>query len=186
MKTLALVAHPRISDSRLHRSWANALENTNTVTVRKLYHLYPYWKIDGTAEQALLQNHDRIILQFPFYLYGCPPLLKMWLDETLTFRWAYGPSGEALKGKQLLLAVSTGGPADSFQAGGYHNFTVEELLTPFHQIANLVGASYLKPYVFHRARTVTDQEIAESATSFVRYALDPNVPVQPVRGPGRR
>ncbi len=181
MKILALVAHPRISESRLHRSWANALEDTNKITVRKLYHLYPYWKVDGTAEQALLEKHDRIILQFPFYLYSCPPLLKMWLDETLTFRWAYGPDGVALKGKQMLIAVSTGGPADSYLPGGYHNFTIEELLTPYHQIANLIGATYLKPYTFHRARTVTDQEISESAADFVRYALNPHTPVLPVR-----
>lgn len=185
MKILALVAHPKISESRLHRSWANAMENTNKIMVRKLYQTYPYWKVDGSVEQTLLAGHDRIILQFPFYLYGCPPLMKMWLDEVLTFRWAYGPGGETLRGKQLLIAVSTGGPAEAYKAGGFHNYTIDELLTPFQQISNLIGAAYLKPYVFHRARTVTDEEIAASAADFVRYVLDPNLPVLPVRGAGR-
>ena len=185
MKIMSLVAHPKISESRLHRSWANAMESSFNVMVRKLYQTYPFWKIDGSVEQTILAAHDRIVLQFPFYLYGCPPLMKMWLDEVMTFRWAYGPGGEVLKGKQLLIAVSTGGPAEAYKPGGFHNYTIEELLTPFQQIANLIGASYLKPYVFNRARTVTDQEIAESSADFVRYVLNPNVPVLPVRGSGR-
>ncbi len=185
MNILALVAHPKISESRLHRSWANAMENTNKILVRKLYQTYPYWKVDGAVEQAILGAHDRIVLQFPFYLYGCPPLMKMWMDEVLTFRWAYGPGGQALRGKQLLIAVSTGGPSEAYQAGGFHNYTINELLTPYHQIANLVGAEYLKPYVFHRARSVTDEEVAVAAADFVRYVLDPKVPVQSARGFGR-
>ena len=175
MKILAIVAHPRISESRLHRAWANALADTGQVTVRRLYTNYPYWQIDVAAEQALLAEHDRVVLQFPFYLYGCPPLMKKWLDDVLTFRWAYGPGGTALHGKQLLIAISTGGPADSYVPGGYHNFTIEELLVPFRQIANLIGVSYLRPHVFHRARTVTDAEIATAAADYVRTVLRPDL-----------
>jgi glutathione-regulated potassium-efflux system ancillary protein KefG len=107
--------------------------------------------------------------------------MKKWLDDVLVFRWAYGPGGEALRGKQLLIAISTGGPADSYLPGGYHNYTTDELLVPFRQIANLVGASYLRPYVFHRARTVTDGEITASATDYVRQVLRPDLEVLPVR-----
>ena len=181
MKILAVVAHPKISESRLHRSWANAMENTNKIMVRKLYQTYPFWKVDGSVEQTLLAGHDRIVLQFPFYLYGCPPLMKMWIDEVMTFRWAYGPGGEMLKGKQLMVAVTTGGPAEAYRPEGFHNFTVEELLTPYHQLANLVGAAWLKPYVFHRARTVTDEEIAASSADYVHAVLAPNRPVLSVR-----
>ncbi len=179
MKTVVVVAHPRISESRLHRAWANALEGTSRAEVRRLYHIYPYWKIDATAEQKLLVENDRIVLQFPFYLYGCPPLMKKWLDDVLTFRWAYGPGGEALVGKQFLIAITTGGPADSYVRGGYHNYSIDELLVPFRQIANLVGASWLRPYVFHRARTVTDDEITEAAAAYVRAVLDPAAEIMP-------
>jgi putative NADPH-quinone reductase len=184
MKILALVAHPRISESRLHRAWANALDDTTRVSVRKLYQCYPYWTIDVAGEQALLTDHDRVVFQFPFYLYGCPPLMKKWLDDVLTFRWAYGPGGDALRGKEFLIAISTGGPADSYVAGGYHNFTIDELLVPFRQIANLVGASYLRPYVFHRARTVTDAEVASSASEYARHVLRPDLEVLPIRSGG--
>ncbi|MEI8393800.1 MAG: NAD(P)H-dependent oxidoreductase [Rhodospirillaceae bacterium] len=181
MNILAIVAHPRISESRLHRSWANALEDTNAITVRKLYHIYPYWHIETAVEQGLLTAADRIVLQFPFYLYGCPPLMKLWMEDVLSFRWAYGPGGSALHGKQVLIAISTGGPAESYVAGGYHNYTVEELLAPFRQIVNLIGAVYLKPYVFHRARTVGDAEISASAADYARYVLRPDLEALPPR-----
>ena len=186
MNITAIVAHPRISESRLHRAWSNALENSARVTVRKLYQIYPFWKIDVRTEQLNMAGTDRIVFQFPFYLYGCPPLLKMWFDEVLTFRWAYGPGGEALRGKEFLIAISTGGPAESFVAGGYHNYTVDELLLPFRQIANLVGATYLRPYVFHRARTVSDEEIAASAADYARHVLSADLESLPARPDGRR
>ena len=185
MKIMALVAHPKISESRLHRTWSNALEDTTKVSVRKLYHVYPYWRIDTQAEQALLPQYDRIILQFPFYLYGCPPLMKLWIDEVLTFRWAYGPGGNALRGKQIMLAISTGGPAESYEVGGYHNYTVGELLLPFRQIVNLIGGHYLKPHVFHRTRNVSDIEIADSAREYARYAMSTDIPVLPAHSAGQ-
>ena len=38
-----------------------------------------------------------------------PPLMKLWVDDVLTFGWAYGPGGTALNGKDLWLVASTGG-----------------------------------------------------------------------------
>ncbi|MEI6985592.1 MAG: NAD(P)H-dependent oxidoreductase [Rhodospirillaceae bacterium] len=181
MKVVALVAHPKISDSRLHRVWGNTLENSLKVSVRKLYQLYPYWKIDVAAEQKCIMEHDRIVLQFPFYLYGCPPMMKLWLDEVLSFHWAYGPGGEFMHGKQILVAISTGGPRESYVSGGFHNYTVDELLLPFRQISNLVGATYLRPFVFHRARTVAEADIAESGSEYLRYVLSPDVEVLSTR-----
>lgn len=186
MKIMAIVAHPRISESRLHRAWSNALEDTNAVTVRKLYQTYPYWKIDVATEQRHLTEHERVVFQFPFYLYGCPPLMKMWLDEVLAFKWAYGPGGDMLKGKEFLMAISTGGPAESYGASGYHNFTVEELLLPFRQISNLVGATFLRPYVFHRARTVSESEISASAADYSRYVLSGALEALSPRPGGKR
>jgi putative NADPH-quinone reductase len=184
MKVLAIVAHPKLEGSRLHRPWAEALETSPNISVRPLYKFYPNWKIDVPSEQEALTIHDRIVLQFPFYLYGCPPLLKKWLDDVLAFRWAYGPGGSTLNGKELLIATSTGGPAESYQSGGYHKYTVDELLIPFRQIANLIGARYLRPYVRHRARSINDSEIATSAADYLRYVLGERTEVPPV-GSGR-
>jgi glutathione-regulated potassium-efflux system ancillary protein KefG len=185
MRIVAIAAHPQIEGSRVHRAWVKGLEESNRVSVRPLYQFYANWKIDAALEQRTLAAHDRIVLQFPFFLYGCPPLMKKWLDEVMSFQWAYGPGGEALRGKQMLIAISTGGPPESYRHGGFHNFTIDELLVPFRQIANLVGADYVRPFVFHRARTVSDAEITASAAEYVRYVLNPNLEIRPGPSAGR-
>ena len=106
------------------------------MTVRHLDALYPDRRIDVAAEQAVLMAHDRIVFQHPFYWYSTPPLMKQWLDELLTYGWDYGPGGTQLEGKEWLSAISTGGPADSYTAGGYDTFSMSELLKPLQQTAN--------------------------------------------------
>lgn len=180
-KTLVIVAHPKLPESRLHKIWVRALTSSTKASIRQLYMFYPTWTIDVAAEQRALQEHERIVLQFPFFLYGGPPLLKKWLDDVLAFRWAYGPGGSALEGKEIMVATSTGGPRESYQHGGYHNYSVEELLIPFRQIANLVGARYLKPFVLHRARSMSDAEVEQSAQHYIAYLQDPRVPAEEPR-----
>ncbi|MGG3885590.1 NAD(P)H-dependent oxidoreductase [Brevibacillus panacihumi] len=48
---------------------------------------------------------ERTVLQFPFYWYSAPPLLKNWFDEAWTYGWAYGPGGVALRGKECIIAT---------------------------------------------------------------------------------
>jgi len=62
------------------------LAKRQDVTIHPLYEAYPDWSIDVTREHELLLAHDRIVLQFPFYWYSSPPLLKKWLDFVLLFR----------------------------------------------------------------------------------------------------
>ena len=103
------------------------------MTVRHLDALYPDRRIDVAAEQAVLMAHDRIVFQHPFYWYSTPPLMKQWLDEVLTYGWAFGAvsaqteeaapngaPGTALRGKALWLVVTTGGQEDSYHPDSYN------------------------------------------------------------------
>ncbi len=94
-------------------------------------------------EQELLLAHDRIVFQFPLYWYSSPALLKEWQDVVLTYGWAYGAEGTKLHGREFMLAISTGGPEEAYQAGGYNNYSLSELLKPFQATANLTGMRYL-------------------------------------------
>ena len=110
MKILNLVFHPNLENSRNNNTWKKQLDESGKVTLsRDLYSEYPDFQIDVEKEQELLTQHDRIIMQFPFYWYSMPPLLKKWLDDVLTYNFAYGPKGKALEGKDLQLIVSVGG-----------------------------------------------------------------------------
>ena len=113
---LVLAAHPHIENSRVNRVLAQAAATLNPrdVEVRDLYALYPDYLIDIEAEQAALARARLVVWQHPIHWYNMPALMKLWVDDVLTFGWAYGPGGEALKGKDLWLVASTGGPQDSY------------------------------------------------------------------------
>lgn len=170
MKILVIVAHPDLAGSRANRIWAEAMEKQSGVTVHRLYEAYPEWRIDGERERELLQTHDRIILQFPLYWYSSPPLLKLWLDEVLSLGWAYGPGGDKLHGKELMLAVTTGGGADAYQPGGYNQYSLGELLRPFQATGNLTGMVYLPVFSVSAVYKKSDEELQRSAEEYIRHA----------------
>src|SRR4030095_201336 len=109
---VVIYAHPTPSRSRVNRPLADALAALPQVQVRDLYRSYVDYDIDVVAEQRVLSVSDTIVLQYPVRWYSVPALLKLWLDEVLESGWAFGPGGTALRGKSLLVVVSTGGTAD--------------------------------------------------------------------------
>ena len=76
MKTLVLVFHPHLEKSQVNRKLMDAANETGDVTVVDEYAAYPDFKINVEHEQELIETHDRIVLQFPFYWYSSPALLK--------------------------------------------------------------------------------------------------------------
>ncbi|SMQ81612.1 Putative NADPH-quinone reductase (modulator of drug activity B) [Bacillus sp. OV166] len=176
MKTLVLVFHPNLTASRVNRRLTEEMEKQSNVTVRHVYEVYPDEKIDVATEQKLLEQHDRIVLQFPFYWYSTPPLLKKWADEVLTYGWAYGSKGDKLHGKELLIAVSAGAPKENYSPDGNFKYTVPELLRPLQATSNLIGTRYLTPFILHGVmQLLSDEELEQSAKDYVAYALNPEL-----------
>ncbi|PWK06997.1 NAD(P)H-dependent oxidoreductase [Tumebacillus permanentifrigoris] len=171
MKVLVLVAHPNFEGSRVNQRWAQELEAHENVTVHNLYQVYPDGAIDVAREQQLLLDHDRIVLQFPLYWYSTPSLLKKWQDDVLQYGFAYGSEGNKLNGKDFVVAISTGGPAEAYQAGGYNQYTLSELLRPLQATANLIGARYLPIFSFSGLMAVTDEQIEDSAKRYAAHIL---------------
>lgn len=171
MMTLVIVAHPDLANSQINSTWKKAFQQHPDVTVHDLYAMYPDFKIDVKKEQELLMRHDRIILQFPFYWYSSPALLKLWQDEVLTYGWAYGQSGTQLHGKELMLAFSTGGPATTYQPSGMNRFTFDQLTTPFQAMANLTGMMFLSPYILSGARTISEEELQRATELLIDKSL---------------
>ena len=67
MKTLVLVFHPHLEKSQVNRKLMNIANETGDVTVIDEYAEYPDFHINVEREQKLIESHDRIVLQFPFY-----------------------------------------------------------------------------------------------------------------------
>lgn len=173
MKILNLVFHPHLSESRNNKTWKTQLDASGKVDLsRDLYAEYPDFNIDVEKEQALLIEYDRIILQFPFYWYSMPPLLKKWLDDVLTYNFAYGPQGDKLKGKDLQLVVSVGG-REKFYSGFDIFTTVPDLLRPFQLTANLTQMNYLQPEYMFNADSADTATIEDHGRELVKKIDDP-------------
>lgn len=176
MKILVLTAHPSLETSQINKAWHDALAKTPDVTVRNLTKVGgPTMRFEPEKEQSILLSHDRIVLQFPFYWYSAPPVLKSWMDQVLSYGFAYGPGGDKLSGREVLLLVSTGGPADSYHAGGYNNFSMDEFLKPFQQTAMLAHMRYLRPFVFHGMAQATPDDIKASVPAMLAHVRDPEL-----------
>ena len=117
---LVIVAHPSLEQSRANLRLMQAAAGASArVEVRDLYALYPDYLIDTAAEQARLQAATLVVWPHPIHWYSMPPLMKLYVDEVLSFGWAYGPDGNALRGKDLWLVATTGGPENSAHAAVY-------------------------------------------------------------------
>jgi glutathione-regulated potassium-efflux system ancillary protein KefG len=141
------------------------------VTVKDLAAQYPGYAFDVEKEQADLIAHDRIVLQFPLFWYSCPAILKKWIDDVFLPGFAYARGGDKLAGKEFLLSVSVGAPTEGYRAGGFNNYTMDELLRPFQQTANYVKARYVPPFLFHRSVFASDEQIRQSTEDMLAYVL---------------
>ncbi|WP_457668966.1 NAD(P)H-dependent oxidoreductase [Thiolapillus sp.] len=175
MKILVNIFHPDLSQSTVNRRWLEELKQHPELTFNIVYEHYPDWQIDVEREQQLLLAHDRIVFQHPFYWYSTPPLMKKWLDDVLAFGWAYGPEGTKLAGKEWVSAISTGGPTEAYQAGGYNHYSMSELLKPLQQTANLTSMIFLPAFVKHGVVIAAKEEIDQSASDYLAHILDPGL-----------
>ena len=162
---LVITAHPQMQDSRVNRRLMKRAREAATQTsasrivVRDLYALYPDYLIDVAAEQALLTPARLVVWQHPIHWYSMPPLMKLWVDEVLAFGWAYGPGGNALRGKDLWLVATTGGPEDSYHPESYNRYRFDAFLPPYEQTAALCGMRFLPPLLLHGAHKVDEVEV---------------------------
>jgi len=168
---LVISAHPDLAHSHVNRGLARACEQAALprVMVRDLYALYPDYLIDVAAEQAALGPAKLVVWQHPIQWYSMPALMKLWVDEVLAFRWAYGPGGHALRGKHLWLVASTGGPETSYRPDGHNRYFFDAFLPPYDQTAALCGMRFLPPLVLHDAHRASEAAIAAHAQRFVDH-----------------
>lgn len=167
---VVLVAHPQQEHSRANRALMRGAAQAvpGRVDVRDLYALYPDYLIDAEAEQAVLADARLVVWQHPVHWYGMPPLMKLWLDEVFAFGWAYGPGGNVLRGKDLWLVASTGGPEESYRPSGYNRYFFDAFLPPYEQTAALAGMRFLPPLLLHGAHRLDDAALTEHVAIYMQ------------------
>lgn len=172
MKTPVLLFHPNINQSRVNKAFIQRLQeqNNENITIRDEYSIYLDGKINVKAEQQLIEKHDRIIFQFPMYWYSSPSLLKEWEDQVLEYGWAYGSKGNALRNKQLTLAVTTGAVAENYLKTGQFGHTIDEMLSPFEATSRLIGTNYTTPFITHGvSQHLNDSELQVRSDQFLSF-----------------
>ncbi len=167
-RVLILFTHPALQKSRVHARLLARLPQSDAVTLHDLYEAYPDFLIDVGHEQSLLEAHDVVVFQHPFYWYSTPPLLKQWMDLVLEHGWAYGSKGTALHGKWLTSVVTAGGGGDAYRTGGYNRFTVRDFLKPIEQTAALCGMRYAPPWVVFGTHRLRPEDLDRVAIEYAR------------------
>ncbi|NEG54560.1 NAD(P)H-dependent oxidoreductase [Bifidobacterium platyrrhinorum] len=174
MRTLVLVFHPDLEGaSRANKALVRAARELpgDAVTVRDVYALYPDGVIDVAAEQRLVEKHDRIVLQFPMYWYSAPALLKEWEDKVLAFGWAYGPGGESMKGKEIAVATTAGGPESEYVEED-DGATMREVLSPYRMMARYTHAVWRDPFVVFESMELSDEALATAGRRYQAFLTD--------------
>ena len=169
-----LAAHPAWRDSRVNFSLMNAAVALPRVRVQDLYSSYPDYAIDVHAEQVALARAQLVVLLHPIQWYSMPALQKLWMDDVLTYGWAYGDgrnndgtvSGRALAGKDLWLVATTGGPDSSYHPEGYNRYFFDAFLPPYEQTAAVCGMRFLPPLILHGAHDQSPEALAAHVQTF--------------------
>lgn len=161
-----LAAHPNWRESRVNRRLLEAARGVAGTRVRDLYALYPDYDIDVAAEQAGAEAAALIVLLHPIQWYSMPALMKLWVDEVLTYGWAYGHGGTALQGKDVWLVATTGGPESSYHPQSYNRYFFDAFLPPYEQTAALCGMRFLPPLMLHGAHRAAEDDIAAHVQVF--------------------
>ena len=175
MKTLIVLSHPNFNDSRLNKALFEAAKGVEGVTVRHLEDLYgaDTAKIDVKKEQELFFDAQRVVYLFPMLNFNVPAMLKAYLDNVLINGFAYG-EGAKIAGKELQIAVSTGGSVNDYSKYGAYKNTLNEILLPLQCGAEFCGLTYNRIFACGgiTSGAVTQQDIAAHAVRFVRLLKD--------------
>lgn len=156
---LVLVAHPNLKESKANKALIESVKNENNITIKDVY-AEPF-----TTESYYesFKQAEIIVFQFPFYWGSAPSQLKKWIDE-IFMAFCENPG---VKGKQLLIATTTGSEYEAYRAGARDQFTIDELLRPYQFTALYSGMEYLTPFaVYSTAAPNADEFIAKGAEDY--------------------
>ncbi len=172
MKTLIIVIHPDIQKSKVNKRWIEELyKYPDKYYIHKLHEVYPDENIDIMAEQKLIESYEKIVFQFPFYWFNCPPFFKKWLDQVLTYGWAYGnQSGYKVFNKKVSLAISVGIDESEYTSNGKYKYTLEELTSPFELTFKYIKADYQPIFAYYGIEhNTSDEWIEKSVSNYIDF-----------------
>jgi len=175
MKILVIVTHPKMKTSKVNKHLITEVNKVEQIDLLDLYAEYPNCDIDVKKEQERVLQYDRIVLQFPFYWYSSPPLLKAWFDRILTPGYAYGRNGSKLEGIEVVVVTTVGSKEHAYKPDGYQKYSVAALLRPMQATCDLVKLKYLQPFMIYNADRLEESEIISETKNYLAHIQDKNL-----------
>ncbi|MDO5035566.1 MAG: NAD(P)H-dependent oxidoreductase [Porphyromonas sp.] len=174
-KTLVIVGHPDLSKSKINKAWVEALRPHEGADL-KVHLLAEAIREDGTfdldAEQALLSQYDRIVLQFPLYWYMPPAIMKEWMDTVWAEGWSWGEGGDAMKGKLVESAVSCGAPEVAFSTTGVNGTSLATYLSFVGGSAQFMQARGGDHFAFYGSESPGwEERLAKNCAEYVDFII---------------
>ena len=163
---LILFAHPSLQHSRLGKAMLERAHETTGAKVHDLYELYPDFAIDAAAEQAAVEAAHTLVWQHPLHWYGCPPLLKEWMDVVLSNSWVSSGEAAHCTGKRLWHVVTAGDPETAYASDGRNRHPLEAFLLPLKQTALQCSMEYLPPFTVYGGDHATSEDAARHADAY--------------------
>jgi glutathione-regulated potassium-efflux system ancillary protein KefG len=154
-KTVILLAHPTFDRSVANRALIEAVKELAGVAVIDIY-AAPFTQ--ETYSQPIAEA-STVVFQFPFYWLSAPSQLKKWCDELFV--------KDAVNGKKLLVATTTGSEYEAYRSGGRNQFTIDELLRPYQALAHHSGMIWQTPFaVYGTGRPAAAQSVKAGAEAY--------------------
>ena len=105
---------------------------------------------------------DLMVWQCPLWWFGLPAILKGWVDRVFASGRTYDGDrfyeNGVFKGKRALLSLTTGGPAQAYEAGGF-NGDIHSILRPIHRgMLRLTGWDVLAPNIVYGPVRLSEEE----------------------------
>lgn len=170
-KALVIYAHPAHQRSRANRMMLDTIKGISDVTVHDLYQTYPDFFIDVEAEQALLLEHDLIVIQHPVYWYNMPALLREWQDLVLEYGFAYGRDQQKLKGKGLWIVMTAGAPEHTYATEGVNERPLSDYFLQYERMANVCALKAFPNFEIYHSRHMTDDVLERAVATYGQNLL---------------
>jgi glutathione-regulated potassium-efflux system ancillary protein KefF len=168
-KILILFAHLDFQHSKIQRAMVDAVRGLPFIRFHNVLESYPDFFIDVEQERESLEWANLIVFQFPVYWYSTPAILKHWQDTVLTRGYAYGKGGNALRGKDFMVSLSSGGNKEAYTADGVHGRPLDEFLYPLQQMARFCGMNWLSPKVLQGGHDLGQAVIDGHAVAYAKF-----------------
>lgn len=143
-KILIVNGHPNMKNSFATKKILEEIKTKHfpKADITNVGDLYPNFQINVKEEQKKVTEHDVIILQYPFYWYEAPALLRKWIEDTMAHGFAMDSKGGKLNGKTLVVSFTGGSTEEMYRHGGPRNYELSEFMPEYILLAKFTGMKW--------------------------------------------